>query len=86
MSSGSPLPFSPQTVCTAPGPLVQIVPGTDGRPAGAWACTRVRAPTDRVWTVVTDVGRYDQRVPMIQKVKVEGTRATIRFAQDKPGR
>jgi hypothetical protein len=69
--------FSAETILAAPGPLVEVRLGPDGLPAGARAAGRVAAPPARVWSVVSDVGSYVNRVPMIHHVRRDGTRVTV---------
>lgn len=39
----------------------------------------INAPVARVWDVVTDVDQYPERVPMISRVRLDGTRATVKL-------
>jgi carbon monoxide dehydrogenase subunit G len=72
-----PTPFSPEAVLAAPGPLVQIHLGPDGLPAVAVAATRMAATPARVWAVVSDVGSYAGRVPMMDRIRKDGDRVTV---------
>jgi ribosome-associated toxin RatA of RatAB toxin-antitoxin module len=72
-----PTPFSPEAVQAAPGPLVQIHLGPDGLPAAAIAATRMAATPARVWSVISDVGSYAGRVPMMERVRKDGSRVTV---------
>lgn len=69
-------PF-PLDLIASDGPLVSLHLGPDGRPNGATACAHVPAPPERVWNIVSDLSSYANRVPMIDKVKLEGNRVTI---------
>ena len=49
----------------------------DGTPRGATAREKLNVPLDRLWDVIVDVDRFPGRIPMMHKVRLEGTRATI---------
>jgi carbon monoxide dehydrogenase subunit G len=51
----------------------------NGYANSATAEARVNAPIARVWEVVTDVDKFPERVPMISKVRLDGTRATVQL-------
>lgn len=69
--------FAPEAVLAAPGPLVQVHLGPDGLPKVAVAATRMAATPARVWAVVSDVGSYAGRVPMMDRVRTDGDRVTV---------
>jgi ribosome-associated toxin RatA of RatAB toxin-antitoxin module len=69
--------FSPEALAAAAGPLIEVRLGEGGLPAGARAAARVAAPPARVWAVVSDVGSYEKRVPMIHRVHRDGDRVTV---------
>ena len=71
------LPFAPELVEHATGPLVHIRLAADGHPVGACAARRLRADRDRVWRVITDVDGMASRVPMIQKVHRDPRHITV---------
>lgn len=71
------LPFAPELVERADGPLVHIRVGPDGAPVGATAARMLKAPKDRVWKVIYDVDGLAARVPMMQKVQRDGRYATV---------
>ena len=68
----SALPFAPELVEHATGPLVHVVLGPDGAPVGALAARRLRGERERVWRIMTDVDGMATRVPMIQRVERDG--------------
>jgi len=70
------LPFAPELVERATGPLVHVALGPDGAPVGACAARKLRGERDRVWRIMTDVDGMATRVPMIQRVQRDG-RAVI---------
>lgn len=72
-----PLPFTPELVEQASGPLVLIRLGPGGEPVGASAARRLRAGRDKVWRVITDVDGMAARVPMIQKVQRDSRHVTV---------
>jgi ribosome-associated toxin RatA of RatAB toxin-antitoxin module len=59
----------------APHITLHLAP--DGQPAGATAVMRIAAPAARVWEVVSDVGQYGGRIPMISRVKRDGDRVQV---------
>ena len=69
--------FSPEDVARAPGPLRQIHLGADGLPSAAIAAARIKAPPSRVWALVSDVDHYVGRVPMMDRVRLDGDRVTV---------
>jgi carbon monoxide dehydrogenase subunit G len=76
----STLPFAPEVVAASRDPLVRLTLGPHDDPRGAIAAVRVAAPPERVWAIIRDVEAYPSRIPMIDKVKVEGDRLTMRLA------
>src|SRR4051812_2632118 len=70
-------PFSQDVVLAAAGPLLRTRLGPSGAPTGAAATGRIAAPPERVWAVVTDVGAYAGRIPMIHRVRGDGDRVTV---------
>lgn len=64
---------------TRPVPTVNVNLEVDanGYANCATAESRINAPVSKVWEVVTDVDKYPQRVPMIDKVRLNGNRATV---------
>jgi hypothetical protein len=58
-------------------PLVQVRIAPDGRPLGAAAIARIDRPVARVWTIVSEVERYDDRVPMVSRVRRSGDRVEV---------
>lgn len=71
------LPFTPEVVERADTPLVHVRLGADGAPVGATAARRLHAPKDRAWRVITSLDDLAHRIPMMDKVHVEGSRATV---------
>jgi hypothetical protein len=53
-------------------PVLRIASGSDGRPVAASAIGRIDATVDRIWKVLTDVERYADRVPLMDRVRVRG--------------
>ena len=53
-------------------PLVRVVTGPGGHTTSAAAIGRIEASPARVWKVLTEVDRYAERVPLIDKVKIRG--------------
>lgn len=49
----------------------------DGTPRGATAREKLNVPIDRLWDVIVDVDRFPGRVPMMHRVQLDGSRATI---------
>ena len=70
-------PFTFEQVEKAGSPLVQVHLDAAGLPSGATAAAFVKAPPERVWSVVFDVASYAAHIPMISKVKREGDRVTV---------
>ncbi|MFI5296813.1 MAG: SRPBCC family protein [Polyangiales bacterium] len=68
MTASTPFPFNVAEVLAADAPLMKIVLGADGQPRGAHAAVVVRATPARTWAIVSDVARFSQRVPMIDRV------------------
>jgi carbon monoxide dehydrogenase subunit G len=64
---------------TAPdgGPVVRIEMSADHRPLAATATMRIGAPPARVWEVISDVSRYADRIPMMNRVQRDGDRVTV---------
>ena len=58
-------------------PTVSVVLGRDGLPVGAVAGSRLDAAPGRVWSVVHDLERYPDRVPMIHRVRRRGPRVDM---------
>jgi carbon monoxide dehydrogenase subunit G len=56
---------------------VELELGRDERPVGARGETTVAAPPDRVWAVIADVPAYAGRIPMVDRVRLDGTRAQV---------
>ena len=69
-----PQPFETELVLSADGPLIRMVLDAQHRPHGAKAAIVVAAPIERVWTVIRDVARFPERIPMIHRVHVNGDR------------
>jgi len=61
------------------GTLLHLATGADGAPTGASAAMLVDAPKDRVWSVVSDVASFGQRIPMIHRIHREGDRVTLKL-------
>lgn len=70
------IPF-PLDLVASDGPLVSLHLGPNGRPNGATACAHVPVPPERLWEVVSDLPSYANRVPMIDKVKLEGDHVSV---------
>lgn len=49
----------------------------DGTPRGATAREKLDVPVDRLWDIIVDVERFPGRIPMMHRVRLDGTRATI---------
>jgi carbon monoxide dehydrogenase subunit G len=56
---------------------VELELDRDGKPVGARGEAVIAAPPDRVWATVTDVVGYAGRIPMVDKVKIDGERAHV---------
>ena len=54
------------------GPLVRLQLGADGSPVGAAGALRSAAPPERVWSVIRDVERYPERVPLVHRARRDG--------------
>lgn len=48
-----------------------------GNPTAARAAMRIDRPVADVWRVVSDVARYEHRVPMMHRVRLDRDRATV---------
>jgi ribosome-associated toxin RatA of RatAB toxin-antitoxin module len=48
-----------------------------GQARSATAAARIDRPLSRVWQVIAEVERYPERLPMIHRVRLEGTRAHV---------
>ena len=72
--------FAPEAVAATRDPLVKVLLGPDGRPAGAVASARIDAPSERVWIILRDLEAYPARIPMVQQIRLEGDRLTMRLA------
>jgi ribosome-associated toxin RatA of RatAB toxin-antitoxin module len=72
--------FAPEVVAASRDPLVRVTLGPDDAPRGAVAAVRVAAPPARVWAIIRDVEAYPSRIPMIDRVTVDGDRLTMRLA------
>ncbi|MBI2892249.1 MAG: hypothetical protein HYY06_01765 [Deltaproteobacteria bacterium] len=73
------LPFPPELVAAAGGPLVRLVLGPDGRPSGAHAAIAVPAPLPRVWAVLAEIERLPERVPMVHRVSVDRDQVALQL-------
>jgi ribosome-associated toxin RatA of RatAB toxin-antitoxin module len=71
------IPFEPDAVARASGPLVQVELDSAGHPVMARAAVLVDTSPSRVWDAVSDVRSYAGRVPMIDGARVEGDRVTM---------
>jgi carbon monoxide dehydrogenase subunit G len=67
----------PESIAAGAPPLIRVIFGDGGMPAGAVAGVRVAAPPERVFAVLSDVQAYVGRVPMVHKVKLDGERVTV---------
>lgn len=70
-------PFAIAELSAAASPLLKVILGDDGRPRAAHAGVIVAATPARVWSVVSDVGSYSRRVPMIDSVSRAGDLVTM---------
>jgi ribosome-associated toxin RatA of RatAB toxin-antitoxin module len=68
-------PFELGALTRTRDPIVHVTLGAGGRAVSACAAGRVDASTQRVWSVLTDVGKYADRVPMMNRVRVHGDSA-----------
>jgi len=73
------LPFTTEEVEAADGPLLCVRRGADGRPSGATAALPVQASVSNLWSIVSDLDAYADRVPMMDKIEREGDRVTVRL-------
>lgn len=73
------LPFTPSEVVAADAPLIRVRRGFGGRPVGATAAIPVEASRDRLWAVITDLRAYADRIPMMDKVDLDGDLVTVRL-------
>lgn len=71
------LPFALDQVERSDGPLVHVILGSDGGPVGAVAARLLPAPRARVFRVITEVDRLAERIPMMDRVQLEGSRVTV---------
>jgi hypothetical protein len=74
-----PLPFPPEVVAAAAGPLVAVEPAPDGRPVGAIAAGRLPVEPARIWQMLADVERWGAHIPMIHHMHREGDRVTSKL-------
>jgi hypothetical protein len=56
---------------------IQVHIDPDGNARGATAREKLAVPVDRLWAVITEVHRFPDRIPMIHRVRLDGTRATV---------
>lgn len=49
----------------------------DGTPRGATAREKLDVPVDRLWPIIVNVDRFPGRIPMMNRVRLDGSRATI---------
>ncbi len=73
------LPFTPAEVEAADAPLIRVRRGFGGRPVGATCAIPVDASQARLWSVVTDLRAYADRIPMMDKVELDDDVATVRL-------
>lgn len=75
------LRFAHCLIEATPEPLIQVHIGADGGPVGATAARYVAASPARTWAVISDVGSYGGRVPMMEHVRLDGrfVTAQLRF-------
>lgn len=73
----APLPFAPDAIAEASGPLVHVNLDSDGQPVSANAATLVESSPERVWNAVSDLNAYARRVPMIDRARLDGDRVTM---------
>jgi ribosome-associated toxin RatA of RatAB toxin-antitoxin module len=68
-------------VLESEGPLVRVSFGPKGLPVAATAGQIVNASPERVYEILTDIEKYAERVPLIQRVKLKGDLAefALRF-------
>lgn len=71
------LPFTLEQVERSDGPLLHVILGADGGPVGAVAARLLPATRERVFRTITEVDRLAERVPMMDKVQLEGGRVTV---------
>lgn len=69
------LPIALESVAHGTDPVVRLQLGARGLPVAACAAGRVEASTERVWSVLSDVSQYAVRVPLIDRVRVNGDTA-----------
>jgi hypothetical protein len=50
-----------------------------GQARSATATARLDYPIERIWRIVEDVGRYPGRIPMINRIELDGDRATVQL-------
>jgi hypothetical protein len=75
--STAPTEIDARTARGAGEPIVQLHLQADGLAVGATAIERVRATPERAWAVLTDVAGYAGRIPLIEQVRLSGTRVRI---------
>lgn len=71
------LPFSLEQVERSDGPLVHVLLGADGGPVGAVAARLLPAPRERVFRTITEIDRLAERVPMMDKIRLDGDQVTV---------
>jgi ribosome-associated toxin RatA of RatAB toxin-antitoxin module len=81
MLNPAPFAFSDALIEASPEALIQVHMGADGGPVGASAGRFVRATPARLWAVISDVGSYGGRIPMMEHVRLDGPFVTahLRF-------
>jgi len=78
-ATSTPYRFHEDDVRRATGTLVRLSVGDDGLPTGATGATLVRAPAEKVWSVVADVSSYSGRIPMIHRMERTGDRVVMKL-------
>lgn len=75
------LRFPAALIEASPEPLIQVHLGADGGPVGSTAVRRVGVSPARMWAIISDVGSYGGRVPMMDQVRMDGrfVTAQLRF-------
>jgi len=71
------LPFSVSTVAESHEALLAIESASDGHPIAATAAQVVNVSPARLWEIVSDPVRFTKRLPMIDRVSIDGDRVKL---------
>ncbi len=71
--------FPTSAILAADGPLVALRNDARGQSLGAVAARIIRAPVDRVWPVVSDVGAFAGRIPLVERADRAGDHVVVKL-------